>query len=93
MKRDPHAWARFCQPLGLLLLYALLVSIGSIFLPRLPWYLPNQEAAAWQTWAVIVGGAVVVWYAWETREMRRETLRQTEIGPVFPSIATALRRR
>src|SRR5881397_3595555 len=70
---------RVWPPITLVALYVLAVGVGGyVVVPRLPWYLPNQEATAWQTWAVLVGGAVVLWYTWETTALRRAAERQVE---------------
>src|SRR6266849_10564030 len=55
----------------------LIFGIGSVVV-REGW-LGGAHATAWQTGAIIAGGAVVLWYTWETSEIRRATLRQTEV--------------
>lgn len=71
---------RLAAPLSLVALYVLAVGLGGyLLLPRLPFFGPDQEAAAWQTWAVIIGGAVVLWYTWETAALRRATERQIHL--------------
>jgi hypothetical protein len=36
----------------------------------------TADNTEWQTWAVIASGAIVLWYTWETRELRLATIRQ-----------------
>lgn len=41
--------------------------------------LGRAEIQTIQTWAVVVTGAVVLWYTWETMRLRRMAVRQAEL--------------
>lgn len=38
-----------------------------------------QDWTARQTWAVILTGLVIIWYTWETMQLRRGTFAQREL--------------
>ena len=55
------------------------VAFGVLFLAAFPvgWYAGGPTAA--QTWTLVVTGVVLLWYTWETSELRRATVLQTEV--------------
>jgi len=42
-------------------------------------FLLTTDWQARQTWAVVVTGAVIIWYTWETHQLRRVSQRQIEL--------------
>ena len=64
---------RLARPLTLLALLAIYaVAIWLAFVCESDW-------TARQTWAVILTGAAVIWYTWETRELRQATYAQMDL--------------
>ena len=59
------------KPVTLCLCYLIVVGAACLV---------TKQAAALQSWAVVVTGAVIVWYTWETRQLRVATFRQVELA-------------
>jgi len=59
------------KDLWFLLIGFLVLIVGTYFV--------SKDVIVTETATVILTGVVLIWYAWETNQLRRETQRQTEI--------------